>query len=555
MVGREGNFFRGPVEQSAGLDVFGCSLELGAWLVVLFPKKDCRGNFSGAVDFRAAPRKYWFMPLTSHLARAIRVGAMFSLLTAPGLTSRAEILWSDPDPRVIHKTPDGNDVLGGALHRDDTANDALYFKFRVDPLSDVGSEPYYAAFQLFVGDEPHLAVGNAPEAWGYSAFNTSETSTLLGTLGEFDLKSSKPEAEGLGVFKPYELPRHNQPSTIVFRVQYVPGGDDLITVWLNPRLTRGATDENQPENLTSKFKANGAFNQLRLRHAPVTPDPEKPELGGNGWIFSDMAIATSFRDFVVVKFWQTWWFAALTGSAGLLIVVASVRLVEKRKYQQRLRRAEQERALERERARIAQDLHDDLGSSLARISLLSGLAQADQNDPQQVQIHLHKIAQAADETVRALEEIVWAVRPGSDSLQSLVEYVAHFSNELFEGNGTRCRLDLPHDLPQMPLPPDMRHNIFLVVKEALTNVLKHAQAREVHVQAKADANRVEFIVQDDGHGFDSSRNPAESTRNGLANMQRRAVTMGGQLTVQSAKAGTTVRLVVPIAPPARQNNN
>jgi signal transduction histidine kinase len=490
------------------------------------------------------------------LFRVARRGALV-LLFGLGLVGSLEaaVLWSDPDARVIHKTPVGADLLGGAVHRDDTANDALYFKFRVDPLSDVGSEPYYAAFQLFEGDEARLAIGNAPEAWGYSAFNTSETSTLLGTTGEFDLKSSKPEAEGLGVFKPYELPRHNQQRLIIFKVQYVPGGDDLITVWLNPRLTRGDTDENQPENLTTKFKANGAFNQLRLRHSPVQPDPLKPELGGNGWIFSDMAIATSFSDFIVVPFWQTWWFAGGTGFVVLLVVVATVRLVEKRKYLNRLRLAEQERALERERARIAQDLHDDLGSSLARISLLSGLAQADQNDAQQVQTHLHKIAEAADETVRALEEIVWAVRPGSDSLQSLVEYVAHFSNELFEGNGTRCRLDLPHDLPQLPLPPDMRHNIFLVIKEALTNVLKHAHAKEIHVQAKAGASWLEFVVQDDGQGFDSSRNPHESKRNGLSNMQRRAVTMGGQLTVQSSKTGTTVRLVVPIAPPAKKNDN
>ena len=91
--------------------------------------------------------------------------------------------------------------------------------------------------------------------------------------------------------------------------------------------------------------------------------------------------------------------------------------------------------------------------------------------------------------MRALEEIVWAVRPGSDSLQSLVEYIAHFANELFEDNPTRCRLDLPHDLPTRPLPPDMRHNIFLIVKEALTNALKHAGAKEVRVQAKVSAIR------------------------------------------------------------------
>lgn len=457
---------------------------------------------------------------------------------------RAAVLWSDPAPRVIHNTPDGFDILAGATRRDDTASDALYFKFSVDPLSDAATEEYYAVFQLFEGNSPRLAVGNAPEAWGYSAYYTSETGPSNVVAGEFNLMSAQPEAAGLGAFKPYEVVRHNQERTIVFKVQYIPGADDLVTVWLSPKLVGNASEESQPALLTTKFKANAAFDQLRLRH----------DGKGNGWIFSRMAVATSFRDFVVVRFWQTWWFFLLVAVTVLATVITGARLSERRKFQRRLQKAEQERALERERGRIAQDLHDDLGSSLARISLLSGLAREDRADPQQVLTHLNKIAQAADETVRALEEIVWAVRPGSDSLQSLVEYIAHFSNELFEGNGTRCRLDLPHDLPQLSLPPELRHNIFLVVKEALTNVIKHAQAQEVHVQAKATADTLEFVVQDDGHGFEPGRNAHESQRNGLSNMQRRAATMGGQLTVQSTKTGTAVRLVVPIAAAETKQN-
>lgn len=456
-------------------------------------------------------------------------------------SASAVILWSDPDARAIHNTPATIDLLGGAAHRNDTADDALYFKFEVDPLSDLASEPYSAGFQLIEGDTPHLAIGNALEAWGYSAYNTSETNTLAGAAGEYDFKSSNPEAEGLGSFKPYELPRHNEKRTIVFKVQYVPGGDDLITVWLNPNLSRGDTDENQPENLTTHFKAKAAFDQIKLSH----------QGGGNGWIFSKMSIATSFSDFVVVRFWQTWWFMVGCSSALLGTVAASVRLVERRKYQRRLRLAEQERALERERSRIAQDLHDDLGSSLTRIALLSDLLRADNQSPQQVQAHAEKISQTAAQTVQALEEIVWAVRPGSDSLQSLVEYIAHFSNELFEGNGTRCRLNLPHDLPEMRLPPEMRHNIFLVVKEALTNVLKHSGAREVHVHAKVTANVLEFIVQDDGRGFDRKQTALKDKRNGLSNMQRRAENMNGTLTVDSTPKGTTVRLRVTVLPASK----
>ncbi|HZQ48567.1 MAG TPA: sensor histidine kinase, partial [Verrucomicrobiae bacterium] len=211
----------------------------------------------------------------------------------------------------------------------------------------------------------------------------------------------------------------------------------------------------------------------------------------------------------------------------------------------RLRHLEQQQALERERARIARDLHDDLGSSLTRISLLSGLAKADKENPRQVEVHMNKISQSAEQTVRALEEIVWAVRPGSDSLQSLVEYIAHFANELFEGDSTRCRLDLPHNLPARTLPPDVRHNIFLVVKEALTNALKHASAREVRVQAKAFANSLEILIQDDGQGFNPAVPPGGGEGNGLGNMRRRAEAIGAKLAFLSAPGkGTTVSLTL-----------
>jgi signal transduction histidine kinase len=214
----------------------------------------------------------------------------------------------------------------------------------------------------------------------------------------------------------------------------------------------------------------------------------------------------------------------------------------KRKLQRQLAQLEQERVLERERSRIARDLHDDLGSSLARISLLSGLVKADKDNPVQVETHAEKIFDSADQTVRALEEIVWAVRPGSDTLQSLVEYIAHFANELFDGNTTRCRLDLPHDLPAIALAPDVRHNIFLIVKEALTNALKHSGAREVRVQAKAGDSAIEFSVEDNGKGFNPSLTPSSDKRNGLINMAQRAESVGGKLDLSSNPGrGTTVR--------------
>jgi signal transduction histidine kinase len=259
-------------------------------------------------------------------------------------------------------------------------------------------------------------------------------------------------------------------------------------------------------------------------------------------------VGTSLALVVAPHWWQTWWFRAVAGLALLGSVGGMARLAEKRRMLRQVQHLEEERTLERERARIAQDLHDELGASLTRISLLSDLVKADSDSPAQVETHAAKISLSAAQTVRALEEIVWALRPGSDTLQSLIEYIAHFATELFDGDQARCRLDLQHDLPTASLPPEMRHNIFLIVKEALTNALKHAGAKEVHVQAKASKRSLEISVRDDGIGFEPPPSPQAGKRHGLGNMHRRAEAMGATLSVQSAPGnGTTVRLVVTLS--------
>src|SRR5262249_324686 len=106
-----------------------------------------------------------------------------------------------------------------------------------------------------------------------------------------DLHSARPEPATAAVPSAYELPRRGIGRTIVFKVQYVPGGDDLVTVWLNPDLGPGANEVYQSENLTTRLSANAPFDSIRLRHGG----------GGGGWTFSGMAIATSFSDFVDVS--------------------------------------------------------------------------------------------------------------------------------------------------------------------------------------------------------------------------------------------------------------
>jgi len=242
-------------------------------------------------------------------------------------------------------------------------------------------------------------------------------------------------------------------------------------------------------------------------------------------------------------FWQTWWFAGLAAIGLFIVFGGGVRFVEKRKLLEQMRNLERERALEKERARIAQDLHDDLGASLSRISLLSDMAKA--KPAGQPSADVEKISELASQTLRALDEIVWAVRPGSDSLQSLVEYIAHFASELFKGGAVRCRLDLPDNLPNRSLPPEMRHNIFLIAKEALTNSMRHSAAREICVEIKTSNDSLDLIIKDDGRGFDATGPLSSVDGNGLANMHNRAAAIGGKLELQAAPGkGTFVRLRV-----------
>ena len=199
-----------------------------------------------------------------------------------------------------------------------------------------------------------------------------------------------------------------------------------------------------------------------------------------------------------------------------------------------------------ERERIACDLHDERGSSLNYISMsVSDLGRSRGGDAEQLKARLEKVSAFAVRTARSLDEIVWAVNPQNDSLRSLVEYLTQLARELFEDTGIRCRFQIQADLPALPLPPEMRHHLFLTVKEALNNALKHAHATEITLGANTAGRQMEIFIQDNGTGFEAATVTAAGERNGLKNMRRRIEKLGGRLTVETKPGGgTTIRLTV-----------
>jgi signal transduction histidine kinase/ligand-binding sensor domain-containing protein len=247
-------------------------------------------------------------------------------------------------------------------------------------------------------------------------------------------------------------------------------------------------------------------------------------------------------------FWQTWWFIGVTILSGAAGVAVAARGLEKAKTRRRLEREEQLRAVERERSRIARDFHDGLGASLTRMIVLSELVKADRAQPEEVAAHATKIGSTAQEVVRGLGTIIWAVNPRNDTLDSLVQYLSQYACDFFQNSSVRVRLDFPAEVPVVPLPAEMRHNLFMVVKEALHNILKHAKATKARLCLSVREGMLEIAIEDDGCGFEPTR-ASTPQRSGLVNMRQRAEAISASLEIASQPGqGSSIRVRVACPP-------
>lgn len=245
-------------------------------------------------------------------------------------------------------------------------------------------------------------------------------------------------------------------------------------------------------------------------------------------------------------------YSALGGILALLLVLWLSRRASRQRrllQQATIDRLESERKVvalnahlegqQLERLRIAEDLHDDFGSGLSKISLLSEVAKKKTTPTE-----LDKIAATAKELLLKMGEVVWALNHHNDTLPSLAAYIRRYAVGFFEDSGVRCHFNIP-DLPDAPLSGETRRNIFLVVKESLHNILKHAGASKVDIDFSLKNNNLEVKIHDDGQGFDEAA--LAKAGNGLRNMEKRMRNAGGSFEIESATGeGTTVRLGLPL---------
>lgn len=176
------------------------------------------------------------------------------------------------------------------------------------------------------------------------------------------------------------------------------------------------------------------------------------------------------------------------------------------------------------------------------------MAEADKDLPAEVEQHAQQICATARETTRSLDEIVWAVNPSNDTLEGLANYACKYAQDYFALANISFRSDLPADLPATRILPEVRHNVFLAFKEAVNNVVKHAQATRARVWLRLEPEQFILGVEDNGRGLGDVSE--KKLRNGLKNMRKRLDDVRGQFEIAPGPGGgTVVQLKVPITHP------
>lgn len=252
---------------------------------------------------------------------------------------------------------------------------------------------------------------------------------------------------------------------------------------------------------------------------------------------------------IIIKpyFYQTGWFAFAVLALSLGGVVVAVRRHTARKYRARLQLLEQQHAIEQDRARIAKDIHDDLGAELTQITLLSELARHDPAD--QIESNLNRITDSARRLTRSMDEIVWAVDPQHDTVAGFMDYASVYAEDFLRTAGILCRIDVPMDLPPFTMEAEVRYNLFLALKETLNNIVKHAKATKVRLNLTLGSDFITLVVQDDGRGLKAQRDTTDDTRlstgHGIVNLEHRLAAVGGRYSITSSpETGTRVELSV-----------
>ncbi len=253
---------------------------------------------------------------------------------------------------------------------------------------------------------------------------------------------------------------------------------------------------------------------------------------------------------VVPRLWEIHWVQVLVSALMISALGASVAWNQRRKLRLKLERMELQQSLEQERRRIARDLHDELGARLTSIALQGDLAMRGAEIPAAAKAEIGSLAARVRQLINATDEVIWTTDPGNDSLPDLVEFLCDYVERFLTPAGIRYRLDVPSDLPRIPVQSQARHQFLLAVKETLNNTVRHSGAKLLMVQLTVVNNTLDLVISDNGVGFDVKH--SRPGGNGLVNIRNRMALVSGKAEIVSKPGeGTTTTLIMPLHAVAR----
>ena len=296
--------------------------------------------------------------------------------------------------------------------------------------------------------------------------------------------------------------------------------------------------------------------------SPWSPTPwrEFSHLPGRDFVFRVQARDIEARESTIgtlafaiaPPWWRTWWFIGISSVAGIGAIAGASRWLATRALKRRVQLLEAQSAVERERLRLARDLHDEVGSGLGRVILFADEAERAKAEPEKLSASLARVRSSAQELVQHAREIVWAVNPQHDTLASVSERFGHYTAETLGAAGIACAVELPEakKIPPVLLGSEARHSLFLALKEAVHNCVKYSEAKTAEFRLEISGDDFVMVLRDHGRGFAAGE--IRGTGYGTASIAARANVLGGRAEISSAVGqGTTVMLRVPLSGPAK----
>jgi ligand-binding sensor domain-containing protein/two-component sensor histidine kinase len=287
-----------------------------------------------------------------------------------------------------------------------------------------------------------------------------------------------------------------------------------------------------------RLKGNGdtlwmtSSRDRSVNFASLSPGNYRFEVRASGWNGAWGKPAT-FSFSVSTPFWQQWWFIALIVLAVSGIIFALYRY-----------RINQIMQLQKVRDSIAADLHDDIGSTLTNINILSDLSKKNIDLPEKAGTFIDRIGTEVHDLQESLDDIIWSVNTRNDTLEETVYRMRRYAAELFDAGDVNYAIDISDWQGVQKLGMQQRRDLYLLFKECINNIYKHAEARNVQISMALSGQQLTMKIQDDGKGFDKH---SATKRNGLKNLKKRVDKWEGNIEINSTPGkGTIIQIIFPI---------